>query len=185
MTTNLRTATPDDIPAIIALQTKIWEPTYRSILTPEQIQYMFDLMYSPEALTEQMTTKGHTFILAETEPPQSARPSAKLRPVGFASFGPADAEAGTTAGLAYKLHKIYVLPRTQGTGAGRNLLGEVERRCWQNGGEVLLLNVNRYNKARAFYERRGFVVVREEDIPVGPYWMNDFVMSKTLTAPED
>ncbi len=178
MTTNLRTATPDDIPALIALQTKIWEPTYRAILSPEQIQYMFDQLYSPEALTEQMTAKGHTFILAEVETKQI-----KPKLTGFASFGLADNEANTAVGRAFKLHKIYVLPSTQGTGLGRRLLAEVELRGWQEGGSELLLNVNRYNKARTFYERQGFSVLREEDVPIGPYWMNDFVMCKPLTAP--
>ena len=175
MTTNLRTATLDDIPAIITLQTKIWEPTYRSILSPEQIQYMFAYLYTPDALAEQMTTKGHTFILAETQ-----LKSAKPELTGFASFGLAGRETDLPVGRAFKLHKIYVLPSTQGTGLGRQLLAEVELRCWQEGGNELLLNVNRYNKARTFYERQGFAVLREEDVPIGPYWMNDFVMGKPL-----
>ncbi len=177
MTTNLRTATPDDIPAIIALQTQIWEPTYRTILSAEQIQYMFDKLYAPDALLDQMTTKGHTFVLAESE-----TEVATVELVGFASYGLAGQTAGAPVGRAFKLHKIYVLPSTQGTGLGRQLLSEVELRCWQEGGNELLLNVNRYNKARLFYERLGFQVVREEDIPIGPYWMNDFVMNKALTV---
>ena len=42
------------------------------------------------------------------------------------------------------------------------------------------LNVNRHNPALAFYERLGFQQHREEDIPIGPYWMNDYVMRKEL-----
>jgi ribosomal protein S18 acetylase RimI-like enzyme len=41
---------------------------------------------------------------------------------------------------------------------------------------VLDLNVNRNNQAKHFYEKIGFNVIREEDIPIGPYWMNDYVM---------
>jgi hypothetical protein len=40
--------------------------------------------------------------------------------------------------------------------------------------------VNRYNNAKSFYEKMGFAIVREEDIPIGPYWMNDYVMRKAL-----
>lgn len=177
MTINLRTATPDDIPAIIALQTQIWEPTYRDILSADQIQYMFDQLYAPDALLNQMTVRGHTFVLAET---QTDEQTPEL--VGFASYGLAGKAADVPVGQAFKLHKIYVLPSTQGTGLGRQLLVEVELRCWQNGGNELLLNVNRYNKARLFYEKLGFQVIREEDVAIGPYWMNDFVMSKALTV---
>lgn len=161
----IRLATPADIPALIALQTQIWEPSYRAILTQEQIRYMFDLIYSPEALASQMTEQGHTFLLASNE-------QAEL--VGFAAFGPTD-DAAT-----FKLHKIYVLPQTQGIGTGRTLLTEVENRIRALGGQTLHLNVNRYNPAKTFYERQGFAVTREEDIPIGPYWMNDFVMEKAL-----
>ena len=49
-----------------------------------------------------------------------------------------------------------------------------------SGGQVLELNVNRYNKALVFYEKMGFRTIREEDVPIGPYWMNDYVMCKQL-----
>lgn len=175
MPTKLRTATPRDIPAIIELQQQIWEPTYRSILTPEQIDYMFDLIYAPEALLEQMTTLGHTFVLLEANDDENG-----FTPRGFAAFSLAGPENKTA-----KLQKIYVLPATQGSGFGRLLLQEVEDRCRALGVTNLLLNVNRYNKARSFYEKLGFSVLREEDIAIGPYWMNDFVMNKPLETQSD
>jgi hypothetical protein len=48
------------------------------------------------------------------------------------------------------------------------------------GKHTLDLNVNRYNKAKSFYEKMGFAVAYEEDIPIGKYWMNDFVMRKEI-----
>lgn len=165
MKVNLRTATVNDIPAIIKMQEQTWEPTYREILTREQIDYMFDLMYSPDALTSQMTHLGHSFVLAEEEGVV----------LGFASFNLND-----TDNRIFKLQKIYVLPGTQGRGIGKLLLDEVEKQCRKRGGHTLWLNVNRYNKAKQFYERQGFRVLREEDIPIGPYWMNDYLMAKVL-----
>ncbi|MGA0558683.1 GNAT family N-acetyltransferase [Larkinella sp. VNQ87] len=167
MSLTFQTATPNDIDAIIALQEQIWEPTYRAILDREQIDYMFQRIYSKEALLDQMTTQQHVFVLAYSED----------RLTGFAAFSRSASEADR-----FKLHKIYVLPSEQGRGTGRFLLEEVVRRCWEDGGNWLYLNVNRYNKARQFYERQGFRVVREEDIPIGPYWMNDYVMEKPLSV---
>ena len=129
---------------------------------------MFDQLYSPEALLAQMTA-GHTFVLAESEGVL----------LGFASFSPTD-----PTNAAFKLQKIYVLPSTQGTGLGKQLLAEVENRCRALGGTSLILNVNRDNWARVFYEKQGFQIDHEEDVPIGPYWMNDYVMRKPLAFPQ-
>lgn len=167
MSLEFKTATLADIDSIIALQEQIWEPTYRAILDQAQINYMFQAIYSAEALKEQMTVEKQVFILAFSDQALT----------GFASYSKNEADE-----QRFKLHKIYVLPTEQGKGTGRFLLQEVIRRCLAEGGNRLYLNVNRYNKARQFYERLGFQVVREEDIPIGPYWMNDFVLEKELVA---
>ena len=159
-------ATEKDIPHLIALQEQIWEPTYRDLLSPEQISYMFERIYSPEALAHQMA-EGHTFLLAY----------AQESLIGFAAYSVVD-----LSGQRYKLHKLYVLPAGQGQGWGRQLIEEVGRQCRERGGNQLTLNVNRDNEARWFYEKMGFIVVREEDIPIGPYWMNDYVLEKDLVT---
>lgn len=152
-----------DIPTVIGIQEKTWEPTYREILTPEQIDFMFEKIYAPDALKNQMTEGGQQFLLLF---------DAEI-PVGFAAV--AQEEPGY-----FKLHKIYVLPNMQGTGAGKFLLAEVEQYVKSAGGKKLALNVNRYNKARTFYEKMNFQTVQEVDVPIGPYWMNDFIMVKQL-----
>jgi GNAT superfamily N-acetyltransferase len=160
---SIKHATLSDIPIVIAIQEKTWEPTYREILTGEQIRYMFEKIYSKEALEDQMTAGGQRFMLvldADT-------------PVGFAAIS----EEGPGY---FKLHKIYVLPEMQGTGAGKFLLAAVESYVRSANGKKLALNVNRYNKARSFYERMNFRVVKEVDVPIGPFWMNDFIMEKLL-----
>jgi GNAT superfamily N-acetyltransferase len=160
-------ATLRDIPTIIQLAEATWEPTYRFIISREQIEYMYRVIYTPASLRQQMTEQRHAFLLAYVDG----------EPAGYASYGPLPAEAGPAA---YKLHKIYVLPTRQGQGLGLQLLDSVEAAVRQAGGASLELNVNRYNPALAFYERRGFGQKREVDIPIGPYVMNDFVLRKEL-----
>lgn len=155
-------ASAADIRTVIAIQEKTWEPTYRDILSREQIEYMFEKIYSPEALAAQMHA-GQQFLILTSD----------QQPVGFSAV--AEEKPGK-----FKLHKIYVLPATQGTGAGKFLLQETENFVKAQGGTVLSLNVNRYNKAKGFYENRGFRVVDEQDIPIGPYWMNDYILEKAL-----
>lgn len=161
-------ATLADIPTIIRLAEATWEPTYRFIISEEQLEYMYRVIYSPAALKRQMQEQQHVFLVAYVAG----------EPAGFASFSPQPAEADAPAG--YKLHKIYVLPTRQGQGLGQHLIEAVENAARAAGGHFLDLNVNRYNPAIAFYERRGFERQREVDVPIGPYFMNDYIMRKEL-----
>ena len=102
----IRFADVDDINTIGFLAQQIWPSAYGAILKQEQISYMLNLFYSPDALMDQMKKLKHSFVLAELEE----------EPVGFASFGALDKN-----GL-YKLHKLYVLPGKQGKGLGKALL---------------------------------------------------------------
>lgn len=153
-----------EIPALQILAHATWEPTYRSILSQEQIQFMYDEIYSEEALKNQMQQNQHFYFIQEA-----------AENVGFLSISQSKEEAGR-----FKLNKIYVLPQLQGQGLGRRAMEAALCLVEKKHGNVLELNVNRFNKAKDFYERCGFTVTREEDIPIGPYWMNDYVMEKKL-----
>lgn len=161
----IRTAGIDDLNTIGYLAQQIWPGTYKDILSPEQLQYMMDLIYSPDSLQQQMIRHKHVFLLAVLND----------EPVGFAAYSPLR-EAGV-----YKLHKLYVHPGTQGKGIGKALIEFVIDQLPVPPATTLRLNVNRYNKARYFYEKMGFIVTKEEDIDIGHhYYMNDYVMEKKL-----
>lgn len=162
----IRPATIADIPVIQDLTRIIWPATYSPILSNEQIDYMLEMMYGSEALRNQMNQLQHRFLICYDND----------TPVGFASYG-------TTGQDVYKLHKLYVLPNQQGKGIGKFIVGHVEKEISSNDAVALDLNVNRHNPAKTFYEKLGFVVIREEDIDIGNgYWMNDYVMRKRLVA---
>lgn len=158
---SFRFADLDDINTIGFLAQQIWPVTYGEILSPVQLDYMLQLFYNPASLRKQMTEGKHQFVMVEEDD----------EAIGFASWSPAG-EPGV-----FKLHKLYVLPGRQGKGMGRTILQFILDEVRAEGGSTLRLNVNRYNKARQFYERMGFTVVREEDVPIGNnYFMNDYVM---------
>lgn len=159
----IKLATLADIPTIIAIHNATWETTYREILSPEQIEFMSKQFYSPRALENSIVQDDHQFLLLLVNE----------IPSGFASVS--EEKTGH-----FKLNKIYILPSCQGTGAGKFLITEVEKYVKQKGAIQISLNVNRYNKARYFYEKMTYRIIREEDIPVGPYWMNDYVLEKVL-----
>jgi diamine N-acetyltransferase len=150
-----------DASLIRELAEKTWWPTYSPILEKEQLQYMLNLIYSETALQSVIKDGSQHFIILSDE----------RGPQGFASFGKRKEDDGI-----FKLHKLYVLPDNHGKGYGKALIMEVKSRLERQGIHTLDLNVNRFNTAKSFYEKLGFVVIAEEDVPIGPYWMNDFVM---------
>lgn len=165
MTNNItiRPASFEDIPFIRDIAFKTWPVAYGSILSNEQLDYMLDKLYSTSSLEAQMKDH-HYFFLALLN----------YEAVGFASFSKME-------GHIYKLQKLYVLPGTQKTGTGLALLKIVETTAKSMGCERLQLNVNRNNKAKSFYEKNNFSVIRDEDIDIGSgYFMNDFIMEKRL-----
>jgi GNAT superfamily N-acetyltransferase len=150
-----------DIPVIAQIAENTWPHAYGSILSPEQLRYMLDAIYSQTILTEVMTEGSQKFLLLKDKDGYQ----------GFASFGPRREDA-----VVYKLHKLYVLPTCQGKGYGKLLIDEVKKQVEARGSNTLDLNVNRFNPAREFYQKLGFKIIREEDVPIGPFWMNDYVM---------
>ena len=164
MITDIRIATIRDINSIQNIAYVTWPVTYKRIITTEQMEYMLEMMYSQEALENQFY-EGSQFLMAEVE----------NEVVGFASFG-------FVKDAIYKLHKLYVNPEVQKSGAGKGLLQESITKVIKLGGKKLQLQVNRKNKAVGFYEKMGFEVIKEQDFYIGEgYYMNDFVMELNLS----
>ena len=165
-------ATPDDTEIIRTIAEKTWWTAYSPILEKEQIVFMLDEIYSTRKVASQLSHKTQTYLLL-IEP--AAGSGGIDKAVAFAAYSPREEEPEI-----YKLHKLYCLPETQGKGYGKILINAVIQKTLEAGKHTLDLNVNRYNKAKSFYEKMGFAVVYEEDIPIGTYWMNDYVMRKEL-----
>lgn len=160
------TAQPEQLQIIREIALVTWPHTFREILTPSQIEYMLNMMYSPAALQQQTAEKGHVFLLADVDGTYG----------GFAAY-----ELNYKQQPVSKLHKIYILPSMQGRQVGKALINEVARIAREGGMQRLSLNVNRHNKATGFYERIGFSKTGEEDIDIGNgFFMNDAIMEMPL-----
>lgn len=163
-------ATETDLPVVRHLALQIWPSTFEEILSPQQIDYMLEMMYSPDALKNQIKEKKHLFLLAQE------KESGQY--LGYVSYEP-----GYQGQPITKIHKIYLLSASQGKGIGRKLLDEVACSASSHENTVLSLNVNCHNKAIQFYEKMGFCHVRSEKIDIGQgYVMDDLVMEKSLVA---
>lgn len=159
-------ATTKDFKTIQEIAHKTWPETYEAILSKEQLDFMLDAFYSEGALADDLVLKGHRFLLAKEDHVV----------LGFASY-----EHDYQKNNRTRIHKIYVLPQTQGKGIGNMLIGYIEKSAIENHSTALSLNVNRFNKALTFYQKKGFEVIKEIDIEIGRgYLMEDYVMEKQL-----
>ncbi|MGZ3814683.1 MAG: N-acetyltransferase family protein [Mucilaginibacter sp.] len=161
----IRQATINDVDTILQIAETTWWATYSPILEKEQISFMLAEIYAPGKISAQLESGSQTYLLLIEDE----------KPVAFAGYSPRE-----EAPEIYKLHKLYCLPETQGKGYGKILINAVAQKAIEAGKHTLDLNVNRHNKAISFYEKMGFEVAYEEDVPIGIYWMNDYVMRKEL-----
>jgi len=155
-----------DIKQIQNIVNITWPITYGEILSKEQLDYMLGLFYSDEALTEQYDKKVQLFYMIYEEETN----------IGFIGI-----EHNYNKEAITKIHKIYLLPETQGKGIGKKVIDEIGKLASENNSAALLLNVNRFNSALGFYKKIGFEVIDEVNIEIGNgYLMEDYVMEKKL-----
>lgn len=159
----IRKATFEEIPLIRTLALAIWPKAFEAILTPAQIEYMLDMMYSESALQKDMKRGVEYYIL-----------TVDGKDNGYTAIE-------NSGRNGYKLHKIYLSQSLQGKGLGKFLITEMEKIVKAYCASYLRLNVNRENKAVDFYKSRGYEIVKTEDIDIGGgFFMNDYVMEKKL-----
>jgi diamine N-acetyltransferase len=160
---SIRKATQSDLQVIQDIAYKTWPAAYSSILTPGALHYMLGYFYSIDALQQQMKD-GQQFFIAEVNE----------QPVGFGSVSEVEAKV-------FKLNKLYVLPGVQKTGAGKALMDHAFALATRNNAKQVILNVNRNNPAKDFYEKIGFRIIKEEDVDLGNgVVQEDYVMAIEL-----
>jgi ribosomal protein S18 acetylase RimI-like enzyme len=154
-------ATKNQLPIIQELTYKIWPVAYGEILSNEQLDYMLHKFYETSYLESQIDN-GQVFLLAEENGIH----------YGFASY-----ELNCNNSNKTKIHKLYVLPETQGKGLGKQLVVYIKGIAKEHQNEAVFLNVNRFNKALSFYEKLGFTNIETIDIEIGNgYLMEDYIM---------
>lgn len=139
----------------------VFRETYKDILSPQQMEYMMEMMYSKENLMRQMTSEGHIYFIDEGR--------------GYVSYRHDCTEDDGKE--VFHLEKIYVMPACQGTGLGKELFNRIKDEMPAGVRCRIELNVNRHNRAVSFYKHMGMTVQRSGDFPIGNgYFMNDYIM---------
>ncbi|GEN77039.1 GNAT family N-acetyltransferase [Chryseobacterium hagamense] len=165
-------ATEKDIAVIRDLARKSWEHAYKDILSGEQMEYMLSTMYSAEEIKDQLQQPRYHYYLIKDESSDSYD--------GFIGYENGYEEKTT------KLHRIYLVPESKGKGAGKYALEFLKEKTADHGDLRIILNVNKYNPARAFYESQGFRIYEEGVFDIGNgFVMDDYLMEFIIGNPED
>jgi diamine N-acetyltransferase len=159
---SIRPAGVEKLPEIASLARAIWLICYRGIISPAQITYMLERMYSLEQLRADFSARVSFDLLFENG-----------MALGFAAYGLGDSDPREC-----KLHKLYLLPSHQGRGYGSRLLRHVIAAARGRGCASLILNVNKNNAtAIGVYKRHGFIVREKVVVDIGGgFVMDDYVM---------
>lgn len=144
-----------------------WPDTFQKVMPFEQIDYMLELIYNESSLQTQMLEKEHQFILVQKDE----------QPFGFTSY-----ELNYNNEAQLMIHKIYLLPQSQGLGIGTKLFNLLSDIAQQKNNKRLRLKVYYENhKAIGFYEKYGFKQIGTETTDIGNgYNILDNVMIKEL-----
>ena len=161
----------DDLQKIHDMAQVVFRHTYREILTPEQMDYLMDWMFSMPNLEKQLE-EGHNYYLAYDGE----------QTCGYVSVQYEGADGNGVE--VFHLHKIYVMPDSQGKHVGMSLFDRVIAHVKDQVGDMparIELNVNKFNKSVEFYRHIGMRVLLEEDFPIGNgFYKTDYIMGLDL-----
>lgn len=146
------------------LAARSWKSAYSEILSEDQIRYMLETMYSEKEISGHLKQQQHYHYYLLMDEHHDLF-------LGFLGFE-YHYEPETT-----KLHRIYLVEESKGKGYGKKALEFLNRQAGEAGDKRIILNVNKYNPARAFYESQGYTVYDEGVFDIGHgYVMDDYLM---------
>lgn len=155
-------ASENDIPLIQDLARRSWENAYAEILSNEQMEYMLSTMYSAEEIRNHLQQPNYHYYLIQDNNGSYE---------GFIGYENSYEENTT------KLHRIYLVPESKGKGFGKDALLFLNEKTAEYGDKRIILNVNKHNSARNFYESQGYKVYDEGVFDIGNgFFMDDFLM---------
>ena len=154
----------NDLPVIHDMAQIVFRHTYLDILSPQQMEYMMEWMYSLPNLHKQLS-EGHVYFIAYISG----------RPCGYMSIQKEGIDSGI---MVFHLQKIYVMRSEQGKGVGKLLFNQAVDYVTNSFlPSRIELNVNRNNNAVGFYRHIGMRILREGDFHIGEgFYMNDYIM---------
>lgn len=141
----VRTARPEDAPAIARVEVSAWRDAYPMLLPERFLVGGLDPARRSMAWTRRLDRRSdHETVLVLVDG------SAGI--VGYAAYG---AARGSAAKATAEIYELYLHPDFQGRGFGRRLCAAIAGRLLERGASSLCVEVLEGNNARFFYEALG------------------------------
>jgi len=168
----LRRAGAEDAPAVALVAAATFLETFAGILDGADIVTHIARKSAAEMFAAWADAPDSIVTLAEHETGAAPIGYSLLTPPDFPiPTGPADIE----------LRRIYALSRTHGGGLGPALMAQALGNARSLGRTRILLGVlGRNARARAFYEKQGFMLAGERRFLVGSSWFDDVIYARHL-----
>ncbi|WP_275790726.1 GNAT family N-acetyltransferase [Pararhizobium gei] len=141
----VRTASERDLAKVSALLGETWHATYDVLYGVDKVTELTEKWHSLPALKARLARKNAEFVVADS--------GKDIGGMGYAAMS----ETRTKTAV---LHQLYVLPKFQRQGIGREMFAELET-CFPDA-EIMQLEVEPQNRqAIDFYQAHGFVKTGE------------------------
>ena len=176
MPASVRPATPEDAPVLAEVAAATFALACPPHVTRESVETFIRTVLSEQCFEDYLVDDLRDLLIAEDE----------AGPLGYAMVvagEPADDDvrSALTRLPTVELSKIYVLPRSHGTGAAAELMAAALARAGQRGAAGVWLGVNQLNeRAQRFYTKSGFTRVGTKKFLVGDRYEDDFVYERRL-----
>lgn len=163
----VRTAGEQDLEKVRALLRETWHATYDHIYGADKVNELHASWHSVASLKMRLANKNSEFLVADDG-----------KTIGGMGYAAMSTEMAKTA----ILFMLYVAPRYQRQGVGRDIFAELET-CFPDA-EIMRLEVEQQNQpAIDFYTAHGFVEVgRAENSGQGQSGIPALVFEKPLAS---
>lgn len=137
----VRTASERDLDKVHALLVETWHATYDTLYGADKVSELSAKWHTIDALRARLQKKNAEFVVADN--------GREIAGMGYAAMS-------DTLEKTVILHQLYVLPKYQRQGIGRDIFAELET-CFPDA-ERMRLEVEPQNlHALAFYQVHGFL----------------------------
>ena len=167
-----RKCTQKDLTLLSDLSKRTFLSAFKHLNTAENMQAYLDKAYCPEQLLRELNNPYSAFYTAFDDE----------TPVGYIKVNEAQAQTDIHDEASLELERIYLLKDFLGLGLGKELLEKAISIGNNKKKRYVWLGVWEKNeKAIAFYQKNGFVVVGEHPFVMGNDRQNDFIMRRELS----
>jgi ribosomal protein S18 acetylase RimI-like enzyme len=170
----IRLGVPSDATALADLAARTFRETFGANNRPEDMSLHTAHAYGKSQQEAELRDPDITTLLVEVEGELA----------GYAQVRSGQAPECVTGNAPIELSRFYVAQPWQGRGIAQSLMRKVESHAYRRGGRTLWLGVwERNERAKAFYQKCGFMDVGSHLFMLGTDPQTDRIMMRPLDPP--